>query len=137
MKTLKTILVTLLLVMTSSCKAQQTQFQQQNLSNMSSNIIGVWVNEEDPNWTIEFTTNGMYYWHYTGDNSDTFSYSISTISPQCGQEVKTGGIEDFYLSLIDNEDNEGYCYEILGVDDESLSLSSIGLGVKYFLFNKQ
>ncbi|WP_299114733.1 hypothetical protein [uncultured Winogradskyella sp.] len=137
MKTVKKIGQIVLIVITSitfSCKAQTIE---ENLTNLSTDIIGVWINEEDSNWSIEFTVDHKCHWYYSGDLTNTFSYSISITSPQCKQEVKTGGLEDFYLRLINYEDNDAYCYEILGVDGNTLSLSSIGLGVKNFYFNKQ
>lgn len=118
-----------------NCKAQITQIQiQQNLTNVSSNLIGTWTNEDDSNWKIEFSANNTCKWYYNSHVTDTFVYSISTTSPQCGQQVKTGGAEDFYLVLSNLEDN--ICYEILGVNNENLSLNKIDVATKIFFFQK-
>lgn len=101
-------------------------------------IVGVWVSEDDPNWRVEFTNTGLCYWYYTEEDTDIFTYSISETSPQCGYEVRTGVTEDYYLQLVDeDEDGDTQCYEILGVNDESLSLSTIGLQVKNYYFLKE
>ncbi|MFT5890626.1 MAG: hypothetical protein ACI9Y7_000719 [Dokdonia sp.] len=99
-------------------------------------IVGVWVSEEDPNWSIEFTNTGLCYWYYSGEDIDTFTYTTSETSPQCGYEVRTGVVEDYYLRLVD-EDEDTRCYEILGINDETLSFSAIGLQVKNYYFLKQ
>ena len=99
-------------------------------------IIGTWISEDDPNWTIEFTTDGNSQWNYISENPDNFTYNITTSSPQCGYEVQVAGSQFSYLTLTDSSDGDITCYEILGVDNESLSLSTISLGTNYFLFNK-
>ncbi len=93
MKIIKNIRLLLLISIISisySCKAQLTQVEiQDNLTNLNSNLMGIWINEEDSNWKIEFNSNGKCYWYYTDEDTDIFSYSILTISPQCGKNVKT------------------------------------------------
>jgi hypothetical protein len=107
-------------------------------NNPDQEIIGTWISEDDSNWKIEFKTNGKCYWYYTGDDTEIFTYSISSTSPQCGYDVKVDlQNPKHYLSLIDQEDGEEYCYEILGVNNESLSLSTIAVSVNYMYFNKQ
>lgn len=123
----------LFFVFTFSCKAQS---QLQQVNSVSNQLIGTWISEDDTNWKIQFNTNGNCYWYYTNEDTEVFSYSISTTSPQCGYEVRVNTADDYYLKLTDS-DNEVICYEILGVDSSTLSLSTIGLGVKYFYFNKQ
>lgn len=98
-------------------------------------IIGTWVSEEDSNWKIKFNDDGTCLWYYTNEITDTYTYTITTTTPQCGYEVKTGS-EYYYLKLIDADGGEN-CYEILGVDSLSLSISTISLGVKNHYFNKQ
>ncbi len=120
-----------------SCKAQQTNGSSSDVISITSKLIGAWVSEDDANWTIEFTTDGKCYWHYTNDDTDTHDFSVSTSSPQCGYDVRTNVTEDFYLRLIDQSDASESCYEILGVNEDSLSLSTISLTVKNYLFNKQ
>lgn|SRR5690606_24919626 len=140
---MKTNKITLLLIIVFSLLAIKVQGQQININNaniteINSKIIGTWISEEDSNWKIIFNSQGICYWSYNNVITETFSYSISTTSPQCDYNVRTNTSEDFYLKIINQGDNnEQLCYEILGVDNESLSLSSIGIGVKYFYFLKQ
>ncbi len=115
---------------------------QRNLNNIVlestlPDIIGTWISEEDTSWKIVFNSQGICYWYYDNELTETFSYSISTTSPQCGYNVRSNVGEDFYLKLIDQEDSTQSCYEILGVNDENLSLSTIDIGVKYYYFIKQ
>lgn len=101
----------------------------------SEEIIGTWILEDDQNSKWVFTQNGTCYWYYNSVLEDSFSYSISQLPIQCGHQVKTGGEDDYYLKLVD-QDNEEYCYEILGVSDTSLSLNFLGLAdIK--VFNKE
>ena len=137
-KIINLILIVTLIITSYGCKAQSIATQiQQNLEILESAIRGTWISTDDPNWSIEFNANGYCYWYYTNEATETFTYSILTTSPQCDQNVPTGGLQDFYLNLVDQEDNTILCYEILGVNEDSLSISTIGLGVKIYLFTKQ
>lgn len=80
-------------------------------------IIGKWISEKNSNWTVEFTTDGKCYWNYPNEDTEIFTYTITSTSPQCGYDVKTGGAEDYYLELVD-ENNNKYCYEILSINSE-------------------
>lgn len=104
----------------------------------NQDIIGTWINEEDSKWKIEFKSDNKCYWYYNNEQTDAFSFEISSTSPQCGYDVKVdiANPRD-YLKLTDHEDGDEYCYEILGLNEESLSISTISLGVKYMYFNKQ
>lgn len=123
MKNIAKIKITLtLLVITYSysCKAQlqQTPMPEQL-------IIGTWVHENEPGNKWQFTTNGICYWKNENNIiQDTFTYSISYTSPQCGYEVRTSGNQFYYLKLVDQAQDQ-YCYEI-GVDNESLSINYLG-----------
>jgi hypothetical protein len=111
---------------------------QNNVSpTIQASIVSTWINEDDPNWKIVFASNGICSWYYTNQLTDTFNYSISISSPQCGYNVKINTGEDYYLRLVDQADSSRLCYEILGVDEESLSLSVIGEINKYHYFLKQ
>lgn len=106
-----------------------------SFDNPEDDIIGTWVLEADINSKWVFTDNGGCSWYYNNDLVDTFTYSISETSPQCGHQVKTGGVEDYYLKLIDS-DSEEYCYEIFGVSETTLSINFLGLA-EIKVFNKQ
>ena len=109
-------------------------------TNPEEDIIGTWVLENDANSKWVFTDNNCY-WYYQNNLEGTFTYIIEDLSNSsnstflCGQEVKTGGTEDFYLKLT-NQDNDNYCYEIFGLKDEKLSINFLGQA-KIQVFNKQ
>jgi len=97
-------------------------------------IIGTWVHENEPENRWQFTPNGICYWKDNNNIEDTFTYSISYTSPQCGHQVQTNGSQFYYLKLVSQENDE-YCYQI-GVDNETLSINYLGTS-KYDLFNRE
>lgn len=109
-------------------------------NNPEEEIIGTWVLESDTNSKWVFT-NDNCYWYYQNNLEETFSYTIldfsntSNSTSICGQEIKTGGSEDYYLKLTDQE-NEDYCYEIFGLDNSKLSVNFLGQA-KIQVFIKQ
>lgn len=112
--------------------------QSTNNNTVESLIVGIWVSEEDPNWLIEFRNDGNSIWHYENEDSEYYNYSIEYDSPQCGYEVRTDVNNQFaYLNLTEPLGNDEECYEILGVNEETLSLSSISLGINNYLFYRQ
>jgi hypothetical protein len=92
-------------------------------------IIGTWVSENDSNESWIFTENSCVI-KYSDTVDEQYSYSISETSPQCGYQVKTGGIEDFYLKIYNEATNEEYCYEIYTVNLLSLSMNYLGSSKK-------
>lgn len=106
-----------------------------SFDNPEEDIVGSWILENDINSKWTFTDDGHCYWYYDSILVDSFTYSISETSPQCGFEVKTGGSDDYYLKLIDHEYEE-YCYEIYNLNDENLSINFLGLS-EIKLFNKE
>ena len=108
-----------------------------SFTNPSKDIIGIWISKDDSEWKIEFRNDGKCYWYYTNEDTETFSYSINKTTPQCGEEVKIDGLEDYYLNLRSEVEFDLMCYEILGVDNKSLSIKEIGTNNKRFFFTKQ
>lgn len=128
MENIKIIVLFSLLFM-YGCNAQQAQ------PNNTTEIIGTWKHESDPENIWEFTNTGICKWLNSDDTiEESFTYTISYTSPQCGYEVKTNGSQFSYLKMIDQEGDE-YCYEIQ-VDSQSLSINYLGTA-KYDLYNKQ
>lgn len=84
--------------------------------------MGTWISREEPEWKWVFTENGKCFDYYDNQLSETYKYSIQTISPQCGQEVSVG--EKFSYLKLTNEDNhnEEYCYEIFSLDEKTLQI---------------
>jgi hypothetical protein len=63
-------------------------------SDPSNEIIGVWINKDDPNWKIEFKTNGKSYWYYVREDTGVLTYLIHDFSNSldetaqfCGQTI--------------------------------------------------
>lgn len=100
------------------------------------NIIGTFISEEDPQYSMVFSTNGKCYDYYSGNLAGTYSYSLSNTSPQCGQDILVDeSQETSYLSLTDDSNGVPTCYEINGVSSV-LSLTQISTQ-KVMIFNKQ
>lgn len=104
-------------------------------------IIGAWILEGDTDSKWIFT-NSNCYWYYNNVIEDTFTYTIHDLSniPSstltfCDYTVRNGNTDDYYLKLIDQE-NEEFCYEITGLNEENLSLSYLGQA-KIMIFNKE
>jgi hypothetical protein len=98
-------------------------------------IVGSWIQEEESNIRWVFTANGNCYWYNNSTIVESFTYEISQTLPQCRYNVKTGGAEDYYLRLTDSE-NSKFCYEILTINNEVLSLNYLGTSdIK--VFNKE
>ena len=104
-----------------------------SFNNPDEDIIGTWILESDTDSKWVFTTNNCY-WYYEGNLEDTFTYVLQDLSTipnsglsvaLCGNIVKTGGEEDYYLKLTD-EDDQDYCYEIFSLDNENLSINYLG-----------
>tara|TARA_B100001059_G_C17283132_1_gene309189 strand:+ start:43 stop:465 length:423 start_codon:yes stop_codon:yes gene_type:complete len=110
-------------------------------NNPNEDIIGTWLSENDTNWKIEFKSNGKCYWYYTGDSTETYTYSISDFSNSlgsttdfCGKTVSSGRTESYYLTLTDS-DSDKLCYEIFGLTNDHLSLNYLGTS-EIKIFNK-
>ncbi|WP_299114731.1 hypothetical protein [uncultured Winogradskyella sp.] len=98
-------------------------------------IVGTWVHENEPSNKWQFTSDGFCYWMDENNNvEDTFTYSISYTSPQCGYQVQTNENQFYYLKLID-QNNDEYCYDI-GVGEATLSINYLGVS-GYDLFNRE
>lgn len=97
-------------------------------------IVGTWISVDDPNNKWVFSKEEMKS-YYDGELFDTYTYRISTTSPQCGKEVQTGPKLEF-LELTDVNDGEQQCYYINGLDNENLSLSPFGKS-NIIVFEKQ
>lgn len=93
----------------------------------NSSIIGTWVSQEDPAFKMVFNDKGKCYWYTKGKLSDSFDYTISNSSPQCGTKVLVN-TKTSYLRLKDLSDNENYCYEINGITEKHLSLRTLDMG---------
>lgn len=91
-------------------------------------ILGTWKLEEDHNSKWEFTRDGKMTSTYVGERgSDSYSWSISHKTPQCGVDVTLEeGIN--FIELIDNDDNSKSCYHIDGLNSSRLTLMNVKTG---------
>ncbi len=119
-------LLALFLGLTFSCKAQERQ------ENIATEIIGIWVAEDDNKVKLVFKTDGTYTSYYNGEPTSVFNYSITD---KCGNEED---VNSWFLKAVDWEDNDEYCYELYGADSRPggvLSMRSM-LNGKIFVYNK-
>lgn len=92
------------------------------LSGEKEDIIGTWVSEDTPEWKWVFKSDGKCYDYYDGVLTDTYTYTLSTSSPQCGQVVPTGD-KFTYLKLVDDKDSTNtFCYEVFSLDKTNLEI---------------
>jgi len=112
-------LLLFLLVMFMASSIALIQYQQE------SSIVGTWVSQSDQNSKWIFTKNGKAKWYYEEKLNYTYTYRLSTTSPQCGKQVQTGPHLEF-LELTDVDNGFQQCYYINTLDDEHLSLSPFG-----------
>lgn len=85
-------------------------------------IVGTWISTDDPDNKWVFTNNQKAKSYYEGELLDTYTYRVSSTSPQCGEVVQTGPRIEF-LELTHSADGEQKCFYINSLDDENLSLS--------------
>ncbi|MFS4457315.1 hypothetical protein [Maribacter sp. 2304DJ31-5] len=106
------------------------------ITNTNSSIIGYWVSENDPKLKLVFTPDGKCMEFYDNEKQDEYTFSISNISPQCGEEVHVDQYTS-YLKLVNIVDSEDiYCYEINGITSSTLSLRFLGNG-GFVIYNKE
>ena len=92
------------------------------LTGEKEDIIGTWVSEDTPEWKRIFKEDGKCYDYYNGALTNTYNYTLSTTSPQCGLVVPTGD-KFTYLKLVDDKDsNFTFCYEVFSLDKTNLEI---------------
>ncbi len=129
-KNLNLTLMILLIVLSFSCKAQQIQDP-----NLSDNIIGTWISNEESTHKLVFTTNGLQQSYHNNTLSSTLSYSITT---QCKLQALTTNY-DIFLKVIDLENNEVFCLLLNGIHTDTngvITLSITSESGKLLLFTK-
>ena len=121
MKNIKLIIITIVISITYSCKAQQISGVQQQITIYNNEIIGTWVSNNDPTYKRVFTNNGtgkICKDYSNGELTSTYTYTIAT---SCGEENAQGFI---YLKLVD-EDSDEYCFEINGINENNSNILSL------------
>jgi hypothetical protein len=99
-------------------------FSQKYVRQDRKQIIGTWI-AEDEDWKFVFTPDICREYH-GGSLTSVYQYRISADSLQCDQKVyvnKEG--QDHYLQLTPLMGGYKLCYQINGVNAETLSLGSL------------
>lgn len=92
----------------------------------TNNIVGNFVSETDSDWRLVFDATGKCYSYYGAQLTQTFDFSISNSTPQCGCVVLVDeNQETSYLQLTDVADGSNVCYEVNGIGT-TLSLTLVG-----------
>lgn len=101
------------------------------------NIVATWISEVDPSYKLVFQTGGTVDAYYDGVLAETFNYSISNETPQCGIDVYVNESEKTsFLRLESINDGSSDCFIINGVQNNVLSLSNVSTGA-LSVFNRQ
>ncbi|MBD1396889.1 hypothetical protein H9Q13_06910 [Pontibacter sp. JH31] len=104
-------------------------------TNPALTVAGTWRSEEDNNWKLIFTAEGICYQYYQDDLLETDTYTLSNTSPQCDQDV-TVDAHTSYLQLENMETKDRTCYEVNGLTANTLSLRPLTMGGA-MVFRKQ
>lgn len=110
--------------------------------NPQDKIVGSWVLENDAKTEWVFTSTNCH-WYYEGKIVDNFTFKIEDLSSNnlpktsnyCGYEVRSGNVEDYYLKIA-NLEGDQYCYGILTISNEKLSLNFLGT-TNNLVFNRK
>ena len=120
MKNNNLIVLVALLIFTFNCKAQ-SQFEY--LNNYTTDIIGVWVLEDDSTHKIEFTSNNTFKVYINNVLEDTSLYSLGIT---CGTNSNNG--YDIFLKFKENNLSNDYVCDVISnihTDSNGLIIMSI------------
>ena len=126
MKNIKSILLTFLIIMTYSCKAQQIPEIE-----YATNIIGTWVLEEDTNNKLVFTSDGQCKIYEQNQLDTIYEYSFENNS--CLNYIE---VDVVYLKWREVNSLEFTCLEISGMTTNTLSLMLID-SAQILYYNRQ
>ncbi len=119
----------ILLIISISCKSQELNVQQL-INDYSSEIIGVWIDENDENYKLEFLDNGICKEYVGTELIATYNYSLDD---NCEGYIASNTV---YLNWVDTEDQKTTCFEINNITNHSLSIMIIDKARVVF-FNKE
>ena len=109
------------------------------LSQQSDNIVGTWIEKEDPKSKWVFIDNSKSKTYYDDKLLDTFTYNLSRSSPKCGRDISSeinARPKLKFLELTETDSKDQYCYYVFGLDEETLSLKPFN-GAKILVFERQ
>jgi len=105
----------------------------------SNNIVGTWIDKEDPKSKWVFNDNSKVETYYDNELLDTFTYDLSKSSPKCERNIETeinARPELSYLELTDTDNGDQYCYYVFGINEETLSLKPFN-GAEILVYERQ
>lgn len=129
MKLIQFNILVIVMLLSFSCKAQQVNSVMQT-NNYSTDIIGVWVDSDDPNYKLEFL-NGTCKVNQGDQLISTYNYSIE--NNNCENYSASNTI---YLKWVNLAAQQNSCFEIANMTENTLSLMIID-NAKILFFNKQ
>jgi len=106
-------------------------YQSQWLQERKQNIVGTWICDSTPEWKVEFTNNGISYWHYPGETTEEYNYTVNS-------EITQSGLEITFVKLINvNNPNDIIEYDINGLSNDKMVLTVLTPKIDYIHFTKQ
>ena len=102
-----------------------------SLNNYSNLIIGTWEEEEDSEYSLVFSSNGNCSEYSENELLSTYTYSIE--DSNCDNYT---ALNTTYLKLIDLDDSQITCFEILNIEEEVLSLLIIDKANRLFFIRQ-
>ncbi|HMT97399.1 MAG TPA: hypothetical protein PKC62_11980 [Ferruginibacter sp.] len=126
-------LIISLLIFLFSYSYTNAQVQQPNLS---TEIVGSWIAENDNNYKLVFTQDGHMKTYLSNVLSSDFIYSITT---QCNGQILNANY-DIFLKLTDTEDNDTYCNFLNGIHTGNSGIKTLSIRTesgKLSLYTKQ
>lgn len=118
---MKVVLIVKFLFTVNSCPGQS--------------IVGIWINEKDPNLTWEFKSSGQLIENYSEmDKRTTSTYQILDRSQSCSDGA-TDASDETYLNIKDVEMGS-FCYYLETLSDEVLVIINADTG-KMLIFNRK
>jgi hypothetical protein len=105
MKNINATFLFMILCITISCKAQT---QVDRLNDYTSEIIGIWLSNDDADHKIEFTSSNDYKIFIDDNLEETFKYYLNT---SCGSNSNNGF--DIFLKIQQNSFDQNYSCHII------------------------
>lgn len=100
-----------------------------------ASIVGTWISEEDSNWKMVFENNTCT-WFYQNEITQTYNFSISNSSPQCGEDVYVNNNTEYLKITKTQNTSDEICYEIYGLSEQYLTLRVVNKS-GFLIFNRQ
>ena len=103
----------------------------QTPSNQDQNqIVGLWINDDDPSWTMEFKNNGTCFEYYSGELSDHYTYEIWSEPSSNGKLTLTT------LKLTETATNVSRIYDVNTLSEKYLVLEYFKAPGKLVMFSR-